>query len=57
MKYQHRYSDETLDEMDAWVDVANLTNGTSYNIEVRAVTAAGDGAAATATGAPVAPTE
>ena len=63
MHYQYRYSDETLDDDDEWMTVddganarraviTGLENGTTYNIEVRAVTAAGNGAAATGSGAP-----
>ena len=63
--YEYRYSSDTLDDDDDWVVVSggvnarvvtigNLTNGTTYNIEVRAVSAAGDGAAGSTTGTPAA---
>ncbi|MDE2753896.1 MAG: fibronectin type III domain-containing protein, partial [Gemmatimonadota bacterium] len=61
--FEYRYSSETLDDEDEWVVVTgganarvvvigNLTNDTAYNIEVRAVSAAGNGAAGTTTGTP-----
>ena len=54
--YQIRYSSDALDEDDAWTTVTGgggarthaitgLTAETGYNVEVRAVSAAGDGAA------------
>ena len=63
--FEYRYSDETLTDTDAWLDVSGgpniarlvvtgLTNGTSYNFEVRAVSAAGNSEAATTTGTPTA---
>ena len=66
LRYEVRYSEDTLDADDEWTtisggggarthEITGLTNGTNYNIELRAVTAAGGGTAATATGAPVAP--
>ena len=66
--YQYRYA-LTADIGDAeWADVSgganarlvvigNLTNDSEYTVEVRAVTAAGDGASASTTGTPAAPTE
>ena len=68
-KYQYRITAEaggTLADTDLWVDVAggagartvtigNLTNdGGAYAVELRAVTAAGNGAAATGSGTPTA---
>ncbi len=66
--YQYRHSTDTLDDDDAWTTVAgganartvvigNLTNGTAVNVAVRAVSAAGDGAAATSSATPTAPGE
>ena len=63
MHYQYRHSTETLDDDDAWttveggagarsVEITGLTNDTPVNVEVRAVTAAGNGAAATGSGTP-----
>ncbi|MDE2655457.1 MAG: fibronectin type III domain-containing protein [Gemmatimonadota bacterium] len=54
--YQIRYSSDALDDDDAWTTVTGsggarthaitgLTAGTTYNVEVRAVSAAGDGTA------------
>ncbi len=65
MDYQYRFSTEALDAEDAWVTVTggasartvtigNLTNGTAVNVEVRAVSAAGDGTAAADSGTPTA---
>ena len=64
-KYQYRISaaGAQLAATDAWVDVAggagartvtigSLTNGSAYAVEVRAVSAAGDGTAATGNGTP-----
>ena len=64
-KYQYRHSTDTLADTDAWVDVAggagartvtigNLTNGTAVNVEVRAVSDAGNGTAAPGSGTPTA---
>ena len=63
MHYQVRHSTETLDEDDEWSTVSGgagarthvitgLTNDTAVNVEVRAVTAAGNGTAATGSGTP-----
>ena len=63
MHYQYRHSTDTLDNDDEWitvtggaaarsVEITGLTNGTAVNVEVRAVTAAGNGAAASETGTP-----
>jgi len=62
-KYQYRYSTDALDADDEWEDVTgggaarsvvigNLTNDTLVNVEVRAVSAAGNGGAATGSGTP-----
>ena len=51
--FEYRYSDEDLTDADTWVDVSGgpnvarlvvtgLTNGTPYNFQVRAVSAAGN---------------
>ena len=56
--YEYRYSSAALDDDDEWttaaspVTITGLTNGTTYNIEVRAVSAAGPGVAASDTGTP-----
>ena len=63
LRYEIRHSSATLDDDDDWTIVAgeangfshvitDLTNTTTYNIEVRAVSAAGNGAAASTTGTP-----
>ena len=65
MHYQYRHSTKTLDDDDEWttveggaaarsVEITGLTNDTPVNVEVRAVTAAGNGAAATGSGTPAA---
>ena len=61
--YEYRYSTETLDDDDEWKTVeggatasrqviSDLANDTLVNVEVRAVTAAGNGTAATGSGTP-----
>ncbi|MYC72971.1 MAG: fibronectin type III domain-containing protein, partial [Gemmatimonadetes bacterium] len=61
--YEIRWSTDTLDDDDAWTvvtggatgrthTITGLTNDTAVNIEVRAVSAAGNGTAATTSGTP-----
>ena len=69
IRFEIRHSTDALGDDDkGWKPVggganarthllAGLTNGTTYNIQVRAVSAAGDGDAASTTGTPAAPTE
>jgi len=63
--YEYRHSTDTLDDDDEWMTVTggagarsvvigNLTNDTAVNVQVRAVSAAGNGAAATGSGTPAA---
>ena len=62
-RYEIRWSTDTLDDDDAWTvvtggagartyTITGLTNDTAVNIEVRAVSAAGNGAAASTSGTP-----
>ena len=61
--FEYRYSDESLTEADTWLDVSGganvarlvvtgLTNGTTYNFAVRAVSAAGNSVAASESATP-----